>query len=262
MCRSLTEVNFRIFRKIFSLSTSTRPPGTLSPMEKRKTVSRQRSLSKRKLQILVTIHICLCWILETHHQKEWIVPRQSVFSREGLALYYPWLVSCFSQKLSLTWHRNCKLGNTSKLFTMTEGLKKLQPLAKGDVVRVLPLPGQSKWFKVLSGGSGSGTILQCSQRRWKSLSPQPLSSLQGSRKIPSNVRWWISATRKNKPESNAILIGFFSLFLAGLDLNLQWHTVIWCCGKLETIGNPRAKSIQIYDIALIFTQICAHVRQF
>ena len=46
---------------------------------------------------------------------------------------------------------------------MTEGLKKLQPL--GDVVRVLPLPGQSKWFKVLSGGSGSGTILQCSQRR-------------------------------------------------------------------------------------------------
>ena len=30
---------------------------------------------------------------------------------------------------------------------MTEGLKKLQPLAKGDVVRVLPLPGQSKWFK-------------------------------------------------------------------------------------------------------------------
>ena len=30
---------------------------------------------------------------------------------------------------------------------MTEGLKKLQPLAKADVVRVLPLPGQSKWFK-------------------------------------------------------------------------------------------------------------------
>ena len=30
---------------------------------------------------------------------------------------------------------------------MTEGLKKLQPLAKGDVVRVLPLSGQSKWFK-------------------------------------------------------------------------------------------------------------------
>ena len=147
MCRSLTEVNFRILRKIFSLSTSKRPPGTLSPMEKRKTVSRQRSLSKRKLQILVTIHICLFWILETHHQKERIVPQQSVFSREGLALYYPWLVSCSSQKLSLTWHRNCKLGNTSKLFTMTEGLKKLQPLAKGDVVRVLPLPGQSKWFK-------------------------------------------------------------------------------------------------------------------
>ena len=28
------------------------------------------------------------------------------------------------------------------------GAKVLHPLTKGDVVRVLPLPGQSKWFKV------------------------------------------------------------------------------------------------------------------
>ena len=113
---------FPNFSKDYQFGTSKRPLGTPSPMEKRKTVSRQQSLPYRKLQIRVTIRICLYWILETHHQKEWIVPQHSVNSRIGLALYCPRLVSCFSQKMSLKWHRNCKLGNTSKLFIMTEGL--------------------------------------------------------------------------------------------------------------------------------------------
>ena len=37
--------------------------------------------------------------------------------------------------------------------------------------------------------------------------------------------------------------------------------IMWCCAKLEAIGNPRAKLSQIYDIASIFTQFCAYVRQ-
>ena len=37
---------------------------------------------------------------------------------------------------------------------------------------------------------------------------------------------------------------------------------IGCYAKLETTRNPRAKrNIKIYNIALIFTHFCAHVRQ-
>ena len=73
--------------------------------------------------MLAMTHTCLWWILETHRQKGWIVLRHSVFSLEGLALYFPWLISCFSQKFCPMWWRNCKVGNTRKLFTMTEELR-------------------------------------------------------------------------------------------------------------------------------------------
>ena len=41
----------------------------------------------------------------------------------------------------------CNKGKTSKRSPSTEVLKKLQRLKDGDVVRVRPLPGHSRWFK-------------------------------------------------------------------------------------------------------------------
>ena len=33
------------------------------------------------------------------------------------------------------------------------------------------------------------------------LSPQPLPSLQGSRKLPTQLRWWDSTNKRNRPEA-------------------------------------------------------------
>jgi hypothetical protein len=44
-------------------------------------------------------------------------------------------------------HQNLQQRQNKQALYFNRGAKELQPLKDGDVVRVRPLPGQSKWFK-------------------------------------------------------------------------------------------------------------------
>lgn len=80
--------------------------------------------------------------MEIRHQREWVVPRRSVVSLEDLPrlvlpvadqLLQPTVVSNVSQKL--------KEQKNKLAVYYNKGSKRLESLKKGDVVRVLPLPG-------------------------------------------------------------------------------------------------------------------------
>ena len=82
------------------------------------------------------IQICLHLSLEAHHHKEFIFLQHSVSSIKGIAPYCPSLAKFFRKMLFIKWHRNYNVRTTSKLFTMTQEL------------RILPLPGQCKQFRL------------------------------------------------------------------------------------------------------------------
>ena len=80
--------------------------------------------------------ICLLLSLEAHHHKKFIFLQHNVSSIEGLAPYCPSLAKFFRKMLLIKWHRNCDVGTTSKLSTMTQELW------------ILPLPGQCKLLRL------------------------------------------------------------------------------------------------------------------
>ena len=80
--------------------------------------------------------ICLLLSLEAHHHKEVIFLQHNVSSIERLAPYCPSLAKFLRKMLLIKWHRNYNVRTTSKLFTMTQEL------------RILPLPGQCKQFRL------------------------------------------------------------------------------------------------------------------
>ena len=103
---------FQSFTRNFQfehIKTSPRYPQSNGKAEN--SVKTAKAILKKAADVGHDSHLCLLfnkiiinnksvyWILETHRQKEWIVLRHSAFSLEGLALYFLWLISCFSQKL-------------------------------------------------------------------------------------------------------------------------------------------------------------------
>ena len=73
-------------------------------------------------------------------------PAQRLFSRRTRTSL-PMASHLLQPKVISNVHRNLQQSQTKQAFSFNRGAKELQPLKDGDVVRVRPLPGHSKWFK-------------------------------------------------------------------------------------------------------------------
>ena len=83
-----------------------------------------------------------------HHQKEWTAPpAQHLFSHRACTSL-PMASYLLQPKVIPNVHWNLQQGQAKQVLSFNRGAKELQPLKDGDVVRVRPLPGHSRWFKV------------------------------------------------------------------------------------------------------------------
>ncbi|PFX33745.1 Uncharacterized protein K02A2.6 [Stylophora pistillata] len=73
-------------------------------------------------------------------------PAQRLFARRTRTLL-PTARHLLQPKVIPHVHRNLQLRQNKESFFFNRGAKDLQPLRNGDVVRVRPLPGHSRWFK-------------------------------------------------------------------------------------------------------------------
>ncbi|XP_022806614.1 uncharacterized protein K02A2.6-like [Stylophora pistillata] len=73
-------------------------------------------------------------------------PAQRLFARRSCILL-PMARHLLQPKVTPHVHRNLQLSQNKQSFFFNRGAKDLQPLGDGDVVRVRPLPGHSRWFK-------------------------------------------------------------------------------------------------------------------
>jgi hypothetical protein len=73
-------------------------------------------------------------------------PAQRLFSRRTRTSL-PMASHLLQPKVIPDVHQNLQQRQNKQALYFNRGAKELQPLKDGDVVRVRPLPGQSKWFK-------------------------------------------------------------------------------------------------------------------
>jgi len=73
-------------------------------------------------------------------------PAQRLFSRRTRTAL-PMASHLLQPKVIPDVHLNLQQRQNKQALSFNRGAKELQPLKDGDVVRVRPLPGRSKWFK-------------------------------------------------------------------------------------------------------------------